>query len=82
VSPLRSADFRTSAGALHGDTLLLKMRESLVTGVFSIICLMSLAAPRSVTFYLARVFATGGDDRKITEFHARWELPTFPCASG
>jgi len=67
------------AVALHGDTLLLKVRESLVTGVFGIISLGSLAAPRPATFYLARAFATGGDDHEIGVFNARWDLPTVPA---
>ena len=33
-----------AAVALHGDTLMLKVRESVVTGVFGIICLVSLSA--------------------------------------
>jgi hypothetical protein len=68
-----------AAVALHGDTLMLKVRESLVTGVFGIICLVSLTARRPVTFYLARAFATGGNVNEVAQFNARWELPTVPA---
>jgi len=67
------------AVVLHGDTLLLKVRESLVTGMFGIVCLASLIAPRPATFYLARAFATGGNDHDVAAFNARWELPTVPA---
>jgi hypothetical protein len=66
------------AVALHGDPLLLKMRESLLTGVFGLVCLLSLAAPRPVMFYLGRAFATGGDAGQAAEFDKRWLLPTVP----
>jgi hypothetical protein len=64
--------------ALHGDPLLLKMRESLLTGVFGLVCLLSLAAPRPAMFYLGKAFATGGDPGKAAEFDQRWQLPTVP----
>src|SRR5207244_8991001 len=40
------------AVALHGSATLLKVRESLLTGLFGAVCLGSLAAKRPVMFYL------------------------------
>jgi len=67
-------------GALvfHGDATLLKVRESLVTGLFGVICLLSLAASRPAMFYLGRAFATGGDAAKMAEFDQIWDLPGVP----
>ncbi|MBV8235422.1 MAG: hypothetical protein JO075_06945 [Acidimicrobiia bacterium] len=63
------------AVVFNGDATLLKLRESLVTGVFGLVCLASLAARRPVMFYLGRAFETGGDPEKVAEFDTRWEIP-------
>jgi len=64
--------------AFNGDATLLKVRESMLTGVFGIVCLASLAAPRPAMFYMGRLFATGGDPDQVAEFNEIWELPTVP----
>jgi hypothetical protein len=66
------------AVAFNGDATLLKVRESLLTGVFGIVCLISLAAPRPAMFYMGRLFATGGDPARTAEFNEIWQLPTVP----
>jgi hypothetical protein len=63
------------AVALHGNTLLLKIRDSSVTGTFGALCLVSLAARRPAMFYLGRSFATGGDPDQQTDFDQIWDLP-------
>jgi hypothetical protein len=65
--------------ALRGDATLLKVRESLLTGLFGVACLLSLFARRPVMFYLGRSFATGGDPDKVATFDERWNLPTVPA---
>ena len=67
-------------GALvfNGDATLLKVRESMITGTFGLLCLASLAAPRPAMFYLGRMFATGGDPERMAEFEELWALPTVP----
>ena len=67
-----------SALLLNGDATLLKVRESMFTGVFGLICLISLGARRPAMFYMGRSFATGGDPVKVTEFDAIWDLPGVP----
>ena len=63
------------AVAMHGDAFLLKVRESMLTGVFGVVCLASLPAPRPAMFYLGRAFATGGDREKSASFNEMWVLP-------
>jgi hypothetical protein len=63
---------------LHGDATLLKVRESLITGFFGLLCLLSLATERPAMFYLGRAFATAGDPDKVNEFNQIWDLPGVP----
>jgi hypothetical protein len=66
------------AVAFHGDATLLKVRESMITGVFGVICLVSLLVPRPTMFYMGRAFSTGGDAQRAAEFNKLWDLPTVP----
>jgi hypothetical protein len=68
------------AGALlfHGNTTLLKVRDSLLTGVFGIVCLLSLSRRRPAMFYLGRSFVSGGDAERAREFENLWDLPGVP----
>ena len=66
------------AVAFNGNATLLKVRESVLTGAFGLICLLSLAAPRPAMFYMGRMFATGGDPERTAEFNELWTLPTVP----
>lgn len=62
------------AVAMHGDAFLLKVRDSIVTGLFGVVCLVSLPAPRPAMFYLGRAFATGGDPAKTAQFELMWQV--------
>jgi hypothetical protein len=64
--------------ALHGNDLLLKIRDSAVTGVFGIVCLATLALRKPAMYYLGRSFSTGNDPIKIAEFDDIWALPGVP----
>jgi len=66
------------AVALNGNATLLKVRESMITGVFGLICLVSLPMSRPAMFYLGRAFATGGESERVAEFDSLWDLPTVP----
>jgi hypothetical protein len=63
-------------GALltHGDAFLLKLRDSVVTGLFGLVCLASLPRPKPAMFYVARAFATAGDPARAGAFE---ELYTY-----
>jgi hypothetical protein len=66
------------AVAFNGDATLLKVRESIITGIFGVICLASLFGRRPAMFYMGRMFATGGDAQRMAEFNEVWDLPTVP----
>lgn len=66
------------AVAFNGNATLLKVRESVLTGAFGLVCLLSLAARRPAMFYMGRMFATGGDPGRTAEFNELWTLPTVP----
>lgn len=65
----------TGALVFHGNATLLKMRDSLLTGVFGVVCIVSLAARRPIMFALGRAFATAGDPTKVDDFNAIWDAP-------
>lgn len=67
-----------SALLLHGNATLLKVRESMFTGVFGLICLATLGARRPAMWFLGRSFSTGGDPEKVAEFDTIWDLPGVP----
>ncbi len=61
---------------LHGDELVLKMRDSVVTGAFGAICLVTLVLPvRPAMFYVGRALASAGDRSRRQEFDGLWEFP-------
>lgn len=65
-----------AAGVFHGDELLLKMRESVVTGVFGLVCLVSLVLPvRPAMFHMGKAMAGAGNPEARREFDELWELP-------
>ncbi|MEY2473068.1 MAG: hypothetical protein QOK28_2397 [Actinomycetota bacterium] len=64
-----------SALLTHGNALGLKLRESALTGLFGLVCLASLVAPRPAMFFLARSFATGGDKDAVAAFNERLTIP-------
>jgi hypothetical protein len=62
---------------LGGDPRMLLMRESLFTGAFGILCLVSLIFARPVMFYFSRYFIAGKDPERRAAFEARARNPTF-----
>jgi hypothetical protein len=52
-------------------------------GLFGLVCLASLLAPRPLMFFVARHFQTGGDPAKAAEWNGRMEIRAFamPCGS-
>ncbi len=62
---------------IGGDPKLLLIRESFLTVVFGVACIVSLLFPRPIWFYIIRYFATGNDPAKAPGFNARWQYPAF-----
>jgi hypothetical protein len=62
---------------LFDDPRLLLLKESAVTGLFGVVLLGSLLAPRPLMFYFGRRFATGGSAEKIAWWNGLWQYPGF-----
>ncbi|GHG53241.1 VC0807 family protein [Streptomyces griseocarneus] len=60
------------------STRLLLVKDSAVTGLFGVVCLVSLATPRPLMFYLGRKFGTDGTKEGVARWNGMWEqLPGF-----
>ncbi|AUG78688.1 hypothetical protein CFP65_3915 [Kitasatospora sp. MMS16-BH015] len=59
------------------DAHLLLVKDSFVTGLFGVVCLATLAAPRPLMFYFGRKFATDGTKEGAERWNALWQYPTF-----
>jgi hypothetical protein len=62
---------------LFDDPRLLLLKESAVTGLFGVVLLGSLLAPRPLMFYFGRRFATGGSAEKIAWWNGLWQYQGF-----
>jgi hypothetical protein len=66
-----------AASLISGDARFALVKESLLTGLFGLICLGSLLAPKPLMFFVGRQFATGGDAALSAEWDSRWQYPFF-----
>jgi hypothetical protein len=62
---------------LFDDPRLLLVKESAVTGLFGLVLLGSLLAPRPLMFYFGRRFATGGTPERIAWWNGLWQYAGF-----
>lgn len=62
---------------VSGDARLLLLRESAVTGLFGLVLLGSLLAPRPLMFYFGRRFATDGSRGQVAWWNGLWQYPGF-----
>ncbi|MFB9236531.1 VC0807 family protein [Plantactinospora siamensis] len=53
------------------------VKESAITGLFGLVLLGSLLAPRPLMFYFGRKFATGGSPERIAWWDGLWQYPGF-----
>ncbi|MFD9125282.1 VC0807 family protein [Kitasatospora sp. NPDC059571] len=60
----------------HSARLLL-VKDSLVTGLFGVVCLASLAAPRPLMFYFGRKFGTDGTPEGLDRWNGLWQYEGF-----
>lgn len=60
---------------MGGDTKILLIRESFLTGALGIACFVSLLLPRPLMFYFGRQMMAGKDPVKIAQFDAQWQHP-------
>ena len=66
-----------AASLAFNDARLLLVKDSAVTGLFGIVLLGSLFAPRPLMFYFGRKFATGGDPARVDWWNGLWQYPGF-----
>jgi hypothetical protein len=62
---------------LFDDPRLLLLKESAITGLFGLVLLGSLLAPRPLMFYFGRRFAGGGQPERIAWWNGLWQYPGF-----
>ncbi|MFF4161479.1 VC0807 family protein [Streptomyces sp. NPDC001678] len=60
----------------HSARLLL-VKDSLITGLFGVVCLISLATPRPLMFYLGRKFGTDGSANGVAHWNGLWQYEGF-----
>jgi hypothetical protein len=65
------------SSVLTGNAQFILIKESMLTGVFGLVCLLSLLAPKPVMFYFGRQFAGGGDPVRTAAFEDLWQYPQF-----
>jgi hypothetical protein len=66
-----------AASFLTGDVHFLLLKGAALTGIFSLICLGSLFAPKPLMFYLGRQLSTRDNPVLEAQWNARWEFPRF-----
>jgi hypothetical protein len=60
-----------------GDVRTLLVRDSITTGGFGLVCLVSLLFARPLLFYVGRTFATDGSPAGYAWWNGLWQYPTF-----
>lgn len=65
------------ASLVSGSPRFTLVKESFFTGIFGLIFLGSLLAPRPLMFYVIRPFATGGDPARLNRWNGLWQYPGF-----
>ena len=63
------------SAALGGNAFVLKVRDSVFTGLFGIACLASIRfLPRPLMFYIGRALSAGEDPVKMQTYDQLWEI--------
>lgn len=65
------------AALLFNDPRVLLIKDSAVTGLFGLVFLASLLAPRPLTFFFGRKFATGGNPARVAWWNGLWQFAAF-----
>lgn len=65
------------AGLGFNSARLVLVKESVVTGLFGVLVLGSLLAPRPLMFYFGRKFATDGSAESLAYWNGLWRYPSF-----
>ena len=66
----------SSMAVLNGNEVLFKMRDSVVTGAFGVVCLVTLFLPvKPAMFMMGRALTADADKGSLAEFDALWNEP-------
>jgi hypothetical protein len=60
-----------------GDAHVALLKGAVVTGIFGLVCLGSLAVPKPLMFFLGRQFSTRNDPVLVAAWNDRWQYPSF-----
>jgi len=61
---------------MNGNEVLFKMRDSVVTGTFGLICILSLVLPvKPAMFFMGRAFTRDAGEHHVEEFDSLWHEP-------
>lgn len=64
--------------ALGGNAFVLKVRDSVFTALFGLVCLASLTWRRPVMFFIGRALSAGDNPDKLRAYDELYDLPTAP----
>ncbi|MCC9311341.1 hypothetical protein LN042_30495 [Kitasatospora sp. RB6PN24] len=59
------------------DAKLLLAKDSAITGLFGLLCLVTLLAPKPLMFYFGRKFATDGTAEQVAWWNGLWQYDGF-----
>jgi hypothetical protein len=62
---------------LTGDARLFLIRESFLTVLFGLICLISLLFPKPIWYYIIRYFTVGKNHEQMIAYNAAWKFRSF-----
>ncbi|MHB1487836.1 MAG: VC0807 family protein [Acidimicrobiales bacterium] len=64
--------------ALGGNSFVLKVRDSVFTSLFGLACLISLAFPKPLMFFIGKALSAGDDPERQMAFDTLWNLDGGP----
>lgn len=65
------------ASLISGSVRFYLIKESVMTGLWGLACLVSLLLPRPLMFYFGRQFSSGGDPARAAYYSSLWRYPLF-----
>jgi hypothetical protein len=69
--------FGAVTALVTGNVRTLLLRDSITTGGFGLVCLVTLLMARPLMFYMGRAFATDGSPEGIAWWNSLWHYPGF-----
>ena len=69
--------FSIALSFFSGDARLFQIRESSLTVIFGVACLLSLFRAKPLWYYIIRYFTAGKDPRQRAAFDEAWQYPGF-----